>query len=613
MADANSVAAAMLADLRDETPQVLVLKGRWGCGKSYLWAHHVAPRLTEAKLAVVTTSLFGISSVDELRNRLATGAMFAVPTVLKNSREKFATVKQVGGGAAKQFGKMLGQALDEYAGTSAFASRVDYLELVPEGVVFCIDDVERAGTDVDVRGILGVVNYLVEVKKCRIVLIMDDEKLQEKEKEFQRFKERVVRAVYRLDADVASAFDRLAAATLESHGDKLDLPAAKELVLGTFRRVGHANLRTLDRLLRFLSRVTCACNLPVPMDAVAFSTVLLLEDSDGSLRDRSHYDFSTMLLLFRGDDEGQAAQRKFLNTYYEDISEYQFVGAIYDAVVTGILDAPRLNVELFPVRTPSTDTGRLLAMTQNDDFAFLDDAGYAKFVERASTRLADVDNPLTAREAVLLLGYANFAAGRAKLQWNADVEDHARRHVENAATSDDETLRKDFEPRVFLNIFAYTSNLLDIYQLRAREREARERRESVVVAIDTCNVGALARALNMQWELLRLLTTDAVLFHRVVSSPDVRFRHGGIDVVVRKLDELADTQFPWVPEAKRHVHAALKAAKTQSGEHSESARFDIALRQASRWPALTTGEAPSGSAEPTPEDPPEDDGGDSAE
>ncbi len=595
MADAYGVAAAILADLGDETPQVLVLKGPWGSGKSYLWAHHVAPQLTAAKLTVVTTSLFGISSVDELRNRLATGAMFAAPTMLKNSEDRFATFKQVGGGAAKQLGKMLGQAFDEYAGTSAFASRVDYLELVPEGVVFCIDDVERAGPDVDVRGILGVVNYLVEVKKCRVVLIMDDEQLNEKMEEFHRFKERVVRAVYSIEPDLPTAFDRLAAA----HPWGQSVAEVKAVVLGMFERIGHANLRTLDRTLRLIRRLAGAAAQPLSSEAVAFAVVLRLEDALGKLGPRERYAFSTALLLFRENESGPSEQRDFLRRYYADISEYEFVASIYDAVATGIIDGKRLNEELFPEKTPSSETGRLVASTQNGDFAFQDDSAYAKFVDKVATRMADVGNPLTASEAVLLFAYAAFAAERASLTWDGSIEEHARGHVQRAASDPDEALRQGFDAHMFMRMKSNTSDLLDVYARNAREREGREQQGRLVTAIDRRDLGALARAVDMQWELLKLLTTDPDLLGRMLSSPDAPFRHRAIAHVVEKLGELGDTQFPWVPDAKRQVHLALQELQASARDNSVRQRLDRRLQETGTWEAV---KAPPGGTEVGPEE-----------
>jgi hypothetical protein len=592
MPDAKTVAAAMLADLGDRTAQVIVLKGAWGCGKSYLWAHQVVPQLAAAKVTVVTTSLFGVSSVDELRNRLATGAMFAAPSMVKNTEDRFATLKQVGGGAAKQLGKMLGQAFDEYAGTSAFASRVDYLELVPEGVVFCIDDVERAGTEVDVRGILGVVNYLVEVKKCRVVLIMDDEKLEEKQEEFHRFKERVVRALYSLEPDLPTAYDRLATAHLTGP----NLPEVKAIVLDTFERVGHPNLRTLDRALRLIGRLTRAATRPLPNDAVAFAVVMVLEDAVGHFGPRDRYEFATVTLLFQDRDSAMAAQREFLRRYYPDVSSYQFVSAIFDAVATGIIDGTRLAEELYPENSPSTEAARLVALTQNDSFGFLGDQGYAEFVQRVANRMADVDTPLTASEAVRLFGSASFAAERAGLTWNGDIEDHARTHVEHAAGGTDEALREGFDVHMFMANSSYLRDLLDVYTRTAREREAKEREGRLIAAIDRCDVGALGRAIDMQWELLRMLTTDASLLSRVLSSPDARFRHYAIEVVVDKLAEFGDTQFPWVPAAKRQVHAALADLQARASDNSERQRLDRRLRVTATWAAVT-GASESASAE----------------
>jgi hypothetical protein len=58
--------------------------------------------------------------------------------------------------------------------------------------VICIDDFERRGRDLCVRDVLGLINNLKEIKKCKICLILNDEALEEDGAEFRKYLEKVV-------------------------------------------------------------------------------------------------------------------------------------------------------------------------------------------------------------------------------------------------------------------------------------------------------------------------------------------------------------------------------------------------------------------------------------
>jgi hypothetical protein len=58
--------------------------------------------------------------------------------------------------------------------------------------VVCIDDFERRGENLSVRSVLGLINNLKEVKKCKICLILNDEALEEDGAEFRKYLEKVV-------------------------------------------------------------------------------------------------------------------------------------------------------------------------------------------------------------------------------------------------------------------------------------------------------------------------------------------------------------------------------------------------------------------------------------
>src|SRR6185437_3617000 len=57
----------------------------------------------------------------------------------------------------------------------------------------CVDDLERIGTGIDIRNVLGLASQLKELKACKVALILNDEALDdEKNEEFRRYFEKVI-------------------------------------------------------------------------------------------------------------------------------------------------------------------------------------------------------------------------------------------------------------------------------------------------------------------------------------------------------------------------------------------------------------------------------------
>ena len=51
-----------------QPPGALLLKGKWGVGKTHLWKTQIAPKLKNQKYAHV--SLFGIKTAMDLKNKI---------------------------------------------------------------------------------------------------------------------------------------------------------------------------------------------------------------------------------------------------------------------------------------------------------------------------------------------------------------------------------------------------------------------------------------------------------------------------------------------------------------------------------------------------------------
>jgi hypothetical protein len=73
-------------------------------------------------------------------------------------------------------------------GNSAFKG---FITLLPKKTIVCIDDLERRGKNLSPKDVMGLISHLKQ-KKCKVVLILNDEKLEEFKSEFNELKEKVI-------------------------------------------------------------------------------------------------------------------------------------------------------------------------------------------------------------------------------------------------------------------------------------------------------------------------------------------------------------------------------------------------------------------------------------
>ncbi len=146
----------------------VLVTGDWGCGKSY----QVKLALGEAERFYV--SLFGISSEADVY-----GAVLAKMAPIRSLVRSSAKQVQGVSGSYNGIGGSVGGVL---AGVTNAVVR----DKVDKSRVLILDDLERC--TVDLKNILGIINYYVEHHGCRVVVIAHDEMLHEM---FKRAKEKI--------------------------------------------------------------------------------------------------------------------------------------------------------------------------------------------------------------------------------------------------------------------------------------------------------------------------------------------------------------------------------------------------------------------------------------
>lgn len=186
----------------------IAITGPWGVGKTFFWNkflkeithkeindkksfYYEASRFNYEstfdckKYAYI--SLFGIENLSDLKNTICTKLSFN-PHVKSDSNkfEFFQLVKNV----AAQFRDMK---VSQY-GVSASAKILEsLLFLQVKDAIICFDDFERMSSKLDINDVMGLANYLKLEKNCQIILILDEDKAVDGNKQkYAEYKEKLV-------------------------------------------------------------------------------------------------------------------------------------------------------------------------------------------------------------------------------------------------------------------------------------------------------------------------------------------------------------------------------------------------------------------------------------
>jgi hypothetical protein len=180
-ADCLSMTTALVREeikhfLASNEAEVLCITGRWGVGKTYAWQESLrvaaGHRGAVALKRYAYVSLFGQNSLDDVRyalfestkpiDRISEGVDSEMIAASLNSIEKV-------GRRSISFLKLV-PALNAYLSN---ANRSFFL-LVRDQII-CLDDLERAGKGLTTKDVLGLISFLKEQRRCKVVMLLNDE------------------------------------------------------------------------------------------------------------------------------------------------------------------------------------------------------------------------------------------------------------------------------------------------------------------------------------------------------------------------------------------------------------------------------------------------------
>ncbi len=175
-------------------PEVLVLKGPWGVGKTHAWKMLVETFKDESNLHDYSyVSLFGIGSLAELRLAIYVKTRsvktLGQPMTVASVNENWLDYAKSGTKALRQFasrGKDIPIIKNITVGFDAVAPHLI------SGTLVCLDDFERLSGRLSPEELLGFISYLKEEKNCKVVLIFNEQRLGEKADVYVKYREKLI-------------------------------------------------------------------------------------------------------------------------------------------------------------------------------------------------------------------------------------------------------------------------------------------------------------------------------------------------------------------------------------------------------------------------------------
>ncbi|MDF0552289.1 P-loop NTPase fold protein [Kamptonema sp. UHCC 0994] len=235
------------------SPQFAVLlKGQWGCGKSWFINRYIQKlkdiqKLKEGSKTPLYVSLYGVNSFSQIDDLLfeqihpilsSKGAKIA-GKVLKGLLSKW--VVNIDTNSDKKFDGNVQPSLPE----------ISIKDLMNPSVVkdsqysiLVFDDLERCG--IEIESILGYINSFVESEYLKVVIIADEDKIINQEK-YRKVKEKLISKTFEVHPDIQSALNCFIN-KLQNENTKEFLLKNIGLIEELYRQAECKNLRIVNQI-----------------------------------------------------------------------------------------------------------------------------------------------------------------------------------------------------------------------------------------------------------------------------------------------------------------------------------------------------------------------------
>lgn len=194
-------------------PQYAVLlKGKWGCGKTHFINHWIdaykGNPTTEQVLESIYVSLYGLSDTKQITtaiNRVICPILYGKAAKAGKVLAKIASAMVLKHEVDLNYDGISDLSIN--IGIDSLSKFKSNDSLANSKKLLIFDDLERC--DIPMKKLLGYLNFFVEQCNCHIIVIGDEDKIAEGEnkKIFGEFKEKTIGREFEIATDIHSALD----------------------------------------------------------------------------------------------------------------------------------------------------------------------------------------------------------------------------------------------------------------------------------------------------------------------------------------------------------------------------------------------------------------------
>jgi len=192
----KSTKARLIQLLSNPGNKVIALTGKWGTGKSFMWDEVKNAASQETVRSAIYASLFGLSSIDQVKLKLIHNAIPAAatnPRVFDTAISGIQSTIKVLQGFHPSFG-----ALNDLGLVVAPA--------VLQNRLIVLDDIERKHQNLQIDEVLGFIDEFTQQKGSRFMLILNSDKLDNRQV-WDTLREKVIDEELCLKTTPIEAFD----------------------------------------------------------------------------------------------------------------------------------------------------------------------------------------------------------------------------------------------------------------------------------------------------------------------------------------------------------------------------------------------------------------------
>lgn len=338
----------------------LLIKGAWGCGKSHLVRECIANIEDADKTKrFLYVSLYGVSCVDDIETKF-----FQLLNPVLSSKGMILAGRLAKGllrGALKLDLDGDGKADASLSVGTPDINLNDYLTDT-KNCILVFDDLERCS--IELKQVLGYINYFVEMDGYKVILVADEEKLNAIHKSqdvsgYKYVKEKLIGKTLEVEPNIGAVFDKLLNETASSDNLKEILAPRKERIIHIFKCAKYRNLRSLRKTLLEFDRLLIVLEEEVKLNDKLIShllnifIILSLEIYSGELLAEEINSLIGSSCISRSMQENKGKEgppnkfsvieRKYDLSLYETILEVSEWICIF---TKGSIDAERVNETL---------------------------------------------------------------------------------------------------------------------------------------------------------------------------------------------------------------------------------------------------------------------------